>query len=99
MDIQNNISNEDLIVNCIDKVTKGILQDMQISNAYASWKNTPKGLNFIKHDKNKFYQGVNMWLDITQNQIIGTNDNDILNNLSIQFSWINNILEIKKLII
>ena len=46
----NDINNEDLIIDCIDKVTKGIVKDINISNAYSSWKNTSKGLDFIKHD-------------------------------------------------
>ena len=94
LDINNSI--EDLIIDCIDKVTKGIIEDMQISNAYSGWKNTSKGLKLIKNDKYSFYLGVNMWLNITLKQIIGTNNHNELNILSKRFKWLENIFIIIK---
>lgn len=90
-------NNEKVIVNHINIVTKGLINNFQISNAYASWKNTPKGLDFIKDDKNRFYQGVDLWLSITQNQIMGINNDDILNQLTKQYDWVENLIEIKKM--
>jgi hypothetical protein len=89
---------EDIIIEHIQIVINGIVQDMRPNNSYSSWKNTPHGLNFIKSDKAKFYLGVNMWLNITQNQLLGTQNNEILEILKNQFSWVNNFLEIKKII-
>ena len=89
---------EDIIITHIKNVTIGIIQDLQPSNSYASWKNTPLGLNLIKSDKKNFYLGVNMWLDITQNQLLGTNKNELLDILKNQYTWINDLLEIKKII-
>jgi len=89
---------EDIIIEHIEIVTNGIVTNMRPNNSYASWKNTSKGLNYIKTDKPKFYLGVNMWLNITQNQLLGTEDNEILNLLKCEFSWVNNVLDIKKLI-
>ena len=95
--IQNEYSNEKMIINYIDIVTQGIINDLKISNMYASWKNTSKGLNFIRNDKDKFYLGVKMWLDITQNQIIGVNDYNDLVSLCLKFIWIEKILLIRDL--
>tara|TARA_B100000900_G_scaffold414908_1_gene443015 strand:+ start:4456 stop:4746 length:291 start_codon:yes stop_codon:yes gene_type:complete len=89
---------EDIIIEHIEIVTNGIVTNMRPNNSYSSWKNTSKGLNYIKTDKPKFYLGVNMWLNITQNQLLGTEDNEILNLLKCEFSWVNNVLDIKKLI-
>ena len=65
-----NQSQEEIILNHIETVTTGMINDRLVNNAYASWKNTPKGLRFIKEDKAKFYQGINMWLQITQTQLV-----------------------------
>lgn len=89
---------EDIIITYIKNVTNGIILDLQPNNSYASWKNTPLGLNLIKSDKKKFYLGVNMWLDITQNQVIGINNNELLNVLKNQCTWVHDLLEIKKII-
>jgi hypothetical protein len=89
---------EDIIVEHIQIVTTGIVENIKPNNSYASWKNTPHGLNFIKSDKSKFYLGVNMWLDITQKQLLGTQNNEILETIANQWSWVNNLLEIKKII-
>tara|TARA_B100001094_G_C18129139_1_gene771231 strand:- start:364 stop:651 length:288 start_codon:yes stop_codon:yes gene_type:complete len=89
---------EDIIIKHIEIVTNNIVETTRLNNSYSSWKNTAKGLNFIKTDKPNFYLGVKMWLNITQNQLLGTENNEILNLLKCEFSWINNILEIKQLI-
>tara|TARA_Y100000748_G_scaffold212280_1_gene178027 strand:- start:516 stop:815 length:300 start_codon:yes stop_codon:yes gene_type:complete len=88
---------EDIIIEYINNVTKGIIQDLQPNNSYASWKNTPRGLNLIKSDKKNFYLGVNMWLNITLNQLIGFNENELLDILKKQCAWVNDLLEIKKI--
>lgn len=90
-------NNEKIIVNHISIVTMGLTGNFQISNAYSIWKNTSKGLDFIKDDQNRFYQGVDLWLNITQNQLLGINNNDILAKLSKQYEWIENLLTIKKI--
>ena len=95
----NENNNEKIIVNHTNIVTMGLINNLQITNAYYSWKNTSKGLNFIKDDKNIFYQGVDLWLNITQNQLLGIDSNDILNKLSKQFNWIEKLIEIKKCIL
>ena len=89
---------EDIIIEHIKIVTKGVIEDIRPNNSFASWKNTPHGLNFIKTDKPKFYLGINLWLNITQNQLLGSENNEILEILKNSFSWINSILEIKKLV-
>ena len=89
---------EDTIIEHIQIVTTGLVEDFKPNNSFASWKNTPHGLDFIKNDKSKFYLGVNMWLNITQNQLLGSENNEILEILANQWSWVNNILEIKKIV-
>ena len=89
---------EDKIIEHIEIVTNGIMKDMKPNNSFASWKNTSKGLNLIKNDKIKFYLGVNIWLNITQNQILGSENNEILDILKKEFVWINNVIEIKKIL-
>lgn len=89
---------EDTIIEHIQIVTTGLVQDLKPTNLFSSWKNTPHGLNFIKSDKYKFYLGVNMWLNITQNQLLGSQNNEILETIANEFSWVNNLLEIKKII-
>jgi len=90
-------SQEEIILGHLEIVTVGMIKDLRVNNAYASWKNTPIGLRFIKEQKAQFYQGINMWLQITQDQLLGTSDNKHLEKMILQFSWINSLLEIKKL--
>tara|TARA_B100000424_G_scaffold266755_2_gene258421 strand:- start:64 stop:363 length:300 start_codon:yes stop_codon:yes gene_type:complete len=89
---------EDIIIEHVKIVTTGIIETFKPNNSYSNWKNTPQGLDLIKTNKTNFYLGVNMWLNITQNQLLGSENNEILEILKNQFSWINNILEIKKII-
>jgi len=89
---------EDTIIGHIKIVTDGIIEVLRPNNSYASWKNTPHGLNLIKTEKRQFYLGVNMWLNITQNQLLGTDNDELLNLLKNDFSWINSVLEIKKIV-
>lgn len=91
-------SQEDIIINHIQIVTNGIIRDLKPNNSFASWKNTPCGLNIIKTNKENFYNAINMWLNITQNQLLGSENDEILEILSNNFSWINSIFEIKKII-
>ena len=46
---------EDIIVEHIQIVTTGLVEDFRPNNSFAGCKNTPHGLNFIKSDKSKFY--------------------------------------------
>jgi hypothetical protein len=39
-----------------------------------------------------------MWLNITQNQLLGSQNKEILKTIANQWSWVNNLLEIKKII-
>lgn len=89
---------EDTIIEHIQIVTNGLVQDIKPNNSYASWKNSPHGLNFIKSDKSKFYLAVNIWLNITQNQLLGSENNEILETIANQWCWVNNLLEIKKIV-
>ena len=94
----------------IGTVTKGILKEFKSDKlasfittnplSYANWKKQFIALKskLIKSDKEKFFFDVNMWLDITQNQILGTNENESLDILKTQYTWINDLLEIKKII-
>ena len=95
-------SQEELIVENIELVTNGIIKDLKVNNAYASWKNTAKGLNFIKENKKEFYLGVNLWLKLTEQSFIGTDDNDINNEIIEStkhiYPWLTNFLNIKKLV-
>ncbi len=93
-----NQSQEEILLGHLETVTSGMIKDLQVNNAYSSWKNTPKGLRFIKEDKAKFNQGINLWLQITQNQLIGTDNNEVLKQLASQWIWINSLLEIKKFV-
>ena len=89
---------ETQIIKHIEIVTAGIIKDIGVNNAYASWKNTAKGMNFIKENKRDFYVGIPIWLNITQNQLIGTENDELLNMMKNTYPWINNLLEIKNLV-
>ena len=91
-------SQEEVILGHLETVTDGMIKDLQVNNAYASWKNTPKGLRFIKEEKTQFYQGINMWLQITQSQLIGTDNNTLLEKMMPEYHWISSLLEIKKFV-
>ena len=42
--------------------------------------------------------GVNLWIEITENQLIGTNDEGTMQHMKYTYPWITNFLEIKKLV-
>ena len=86
---------EEQILNNIKIVTEGIQKDIGINNSFSSWKTTEKGLRFIKNDKENFYLGVNMWINIVENQILHCNDISLLNSAVNNYKWIENFLEIK----
>lgn len=87
---------EENILNNMKIVTDGIIKDLHPNNSYSSWKNSYIGMKFIKNDTRKFYMALNMWIDITQKQLIGTSDNGILEDMKNTYSWICNFLEIKQ---
>ena len=89
---------KDLILENLKIVTEGIIKDFKPNNQFSSWKNTPIGLKFIKDDTFKFYMGVNLWIQITENQLIGTNDECIMQDMKCLHPWIANFLEIKKIV-
>ena len=39
-----------------------------------------------------------MWLILHKNQLLGSENNEILETIANQFSWVNNLLEIKKIV-
>lgn len=104
----NNVNNEpnlnnmnkneliDLIINNINIVTNGINNDVGIPNNFSSWKNTYKGLILIKNNHEKILLAIELWLNITENQLIGLNKDDELIMMSFIYPWINNLINIKK---
>lgn len=80
----------------IKLVTNGIINDIGIDNSLSSWKNTEKGLRFIIEDTENFYLGIQLWVNIVENQLLQCNDDDILKNMSVTYKWLDNFLEIKK---
>ncbi len=86
----------DFIIHNINIVTNGIYNDVGIPNNFSSWKNTHKGLNIIKDDHEKILIGVKLWLNITENQLIGLNKEDELIMMSFLYPWMNNLIHIKK---
>tara|TARA_B100000927_G_C16042489_1_gene299650 strand:+ start:36 stop:332 length:297 start_codon:yes stop_codon:yes gene_type:complete len=96
--MENNLELQNKIIEDVKIVTKGIIKDLKPNNSYASWKNTSIGLEFIKADTKKFNMAINMWIDITEKQLIGTSDNNILENMKDLYNWLDNFLEIKKLV-
>ena len=87
--------NKKQILTNIKIVTQGIIEDIGVNNSFSGWKNTEKGLNFIIEDTKNFYKGVEMWINIVENQIIYCNDIMLLKSIAVQYKWINNFLEIK----
>jgi len=83
------------ILNNIKIVTEGIIKDIGLNNSFSSWKNTEKGLRFIKNDTEKFYLGIKMWINIVENQILDCNDISLLNSAVNNYKWIENFLQIK----
>ena len=96
--MENNLELQNKIIEDVKIVTKGIIKDLKPNNSYASWKNTSIGLEFIKADTKKFNMAINMWIVITEKQLIGTSDNNILENMKDLYNWLDNFLEIKKLV-
>lgn len=91
-------STEALIIDHIKVVTDGIISVAKPDNYYSSWLNTGKGLDLIKTDKTKFYLGLNLWLKITEEELLGINNPDDLNKLKEHYSWIYSLYEIRKMI-
>ena len=89
---------KDEILTRMQTVITGCCNSMQVPNTLSSWKNTARGLGTIKHIEMDFYLGVKMWLDITQNNLMGCNNDEILKSMSDQFSWIKDLLLIKNYI-
>ena len=89
---------EDIIINHIQIVTNGIIKNIRHNNSYASWKNIPQRLDLIKTHKQNFYLGVNIWLNITQKQLLGSENNEFLEKQKNKHPWMNSIFEIKKII-
>lgn len=87
------------ILNNIKIVSAGIIKDIGVNNSYSSWKNTEKGLRFIKDDSDQFYLGVRMWIDIVEQQFLLCNDTNILKSIANTYNWVENFLEIKSLCI
>lgn len=88
-----NYSPENIIVD-MQVVIDGCYHYLNISNSYSSWKNTAIGLNNIKHIEREFIQGVKLWIQITQNNIIGIIDIDDLKMLVPTVPWIHNFIKI-----
>ena len=95
--IKNNKMNdkEEQILNNIKIVTEGIQKDIGLDNSFSSWKNTEKGLRFIKNDTQKFYLGLKMWINIVEDQILHCNDYSLLKSVVNNYKWIENFLQIK----
>tara|TARA_B100000035_G_scaffold315420_1_gene335993 strand:+ start:6605 stop:6949 length:345 start_codon:yes stop_codon:yes gene_type:complete len=92
-----NYEKEDLILEHITIVTNGIIKDIEVNNSFASWKNSPKGLSFIKNKTKDFYLGVNMWLTLTENQFLHSDNISILNTMTSSFPWLNSFILLKEL--
>jgi hypothetical protein len=90
--------NKDIILDNLNIVCHGIIKDFRPGNQFASWKNTYIGLKSIKNDSAKFYMGIDLWIQITENQLIGRIDNTMAEDMKYNFPWITNFLEIKKLV-
>ena len=89
------ILTKDEILDHIELVTLGCIQTFNVSNTFSSWKNNVNGLNNIKHIETDFYAGVNLWINITMDCIIGCSNDDILHLMAIDYPWINTLLFIK----
>ncbi len=85
------------ILSDIQIVINGCSNDIHLSNKFSSWKNTAKGLSVIKEDQSNFNLGINLWIQITQDQILGISDIEDLKVLQNNgFSWIENFINVKK---
>ncbi len=91
---------KDNIVQDIQVVIDGCCQDLHLSNSYASWKQSSKGLNNIKNDSKNFILGVKLWLQITLNNILEISNIDDLKILKdiTKLSWLNNLINIIQII-
>lgn len=94
-----NYEKEDLILEHITIVTNGIIKDIEVNNSFASWRNSPKGLSFIKDKTRDFYLGVNMWLTLTENQFLHINNINILNTMTTTFPWLKSFILLKELML
>lgn len=83
------------ILSEIQLVINGCSKDLNLSNNFSSWKNTAKGLDFIKEDHSKFKLGINLWIKITQDQILGISNIEDLQNFQVsKFPWIKSFINI-----
>ena len=89
---------KDEILTHMQTVITGCCNSINVPNTLSSWKNTAHGLGTIKHIETDFYQGVRMWLNITQNNLMGCDNDIILGSMCGQFAWIKNLLLIKNYI-
>ena len=97
-----NYEQENLILEHITIVTNGIIKDIEVNNSFASWKNTPKGLSFIKDKNFRIYvgdDGVNMWLTLTENQFLHIDNINILNTMTSTFPWLKSFILLKELML
>ena len=86
---------KDEIVYHIQTTIDGCCNSISVPNNFASWKNTAKGLAFIKHIEKDFYKGVELWITLTQTAIMKCDDDSILKSMVNNFPWINSILLLK----
>ena len=89
---------KDEILAHMQTVITGCCNSMQVPNTLSSWKITARGLGTIKHIEKDFFLGVRMWLDITQNNLMGCDNDEILEQMSNELSWIKDLLLIKNYI-
>lgn len=86
---------KDEILYHIEMVTSGCCYSPEVSSIYVNWKNSSNILSNCKDNEEEFYKSVERWLNTTQNTIIRCSDDDILKNMSLEQTWITNLLLIK----
>lgn len=86
---------KDEIVRHIQITIDGCCSSLPVPNNFASWKNTAKGLAFIKHIEKDFYKGVELWIPFTQTIIMNCDDDNILKSMISNYPWINSLMIIK----
>jgi len=82
----------------MELVIYGCLYSFTVPNTFSNWKNTINELTIIKHIDKDFHKGVNLWVNITMDAIIGCSDDTILQYMSVEYPWIIDLLLIKKYI-
>jgi len=89
---------KDEILIHMQTVITGCCNSFSVSNTFSSWKNTSRGLATIKQIEKDFHTGINLWVNMTMDCIIGCDNDAILRSMSDQFTWIKDLLLIKKYI-